>query len=304
MSLIAKRPTKVRNIKLAPGLSKATAKENVFSVVVKTNTLKDLRQIAFGLVNEATADQIAKGNPPNRVTVDGKDDKPPTQMKREIKVLFGTTIARELIDALERELIANIRAINYLPNWMLKNNKDDMRGWKSEVGNINNWQWYYIPPEYAKGEPAREINPRQMASFPPLAKLMLKPKSTNKAGMASKAPPVNPTRQSSTGEGKPVRASSRKGYLAKTTHAIKRKRFAKDFTIWAGYTSRNPVAGEQWIPDWMTDANARLQGAKITPYIIISAKSKRTGSKGYMSEARRVKLQLSGAKKASEKGYK
>ena len=300
-ALIAKRPTYTRKVKVAPGVS---GKQNTFRIAAVSNSVKDLRQIAVALIDQGTTEQIALGNDPTRLLVDGRDNRSQLEARRNIEVLFGNTLDIALVDAIEKTLIANIQSSNNLnPRYV---NRWHLFGWKGRVGNINNWKWVYVPPKQSKkAGSAIEIDPRQMSSFPVGGLLILKPRDGNtEVGLANRVGAWVTQRRTKAGNqySKFPRPSTRKGFIAQTTDMVKRKKFARAYTIWGGYTKNNPAAGEQWMPDEFVNVRAKIglgPGERLTPYIMLLAKSKRTGGRGYQTDASILKRELA----KSRQGY-
>ena len=293
-SLIQPRAQRTRNVKVING-SSIKKSQTTFSVVVAANTPSDVKEMAANIIIAETENQIRLKNPPERLTVDGDDQKKMELVKRTIKVTFQDSIQPAIIDAIERNLIQFIAAAPLVEKKYFGANANPA-GYKNRVGNLNNWKWIYAPPSITKKVGDRESyegDPREPnLSFPRGAVWILRPRDGNgEAGVANVATfwqekPSGNTKGSDSGVRVVNRSSTKRGFIAQTTNAVKRMKAAKDYTIWGGYTVKHPSRGEQWFPDWMTRNQAKVGGAgKVTPFIMIMAKSKRTGKKkGYMSD--------------------
>ena len=298
-SLLKKRPTKVRNVTIGPNGVKG--KESTFALVASVNLQTDVRQILFRVMAQEIETQANLGNELSRFLVDGADNKPPTMVKKNLLALFGTEVATQLFRLIEQELIANIKASNYEVPGLPGN-------WQSSVGSISNWEWIYIPPRKGvksgnrgKGIPT---DPYSASSFPPGAIWVLKPRDNVQAGMANRAKLWGTVVTKGKGDeavqySKYPRPTTKRGFIGQTTKAIKRRKIAAAYTIWGGYTKKYPIKGEMWLPDWMDEVQAKIGASKITPYIMVMAKGKRSSGKGYQSDATSARKTALSALKAA-----
>ena len=302
MSLIDARPTRTRKVKVIPGQSQAM-KVNTFEVLVKSNALNDTIEIAQKLIIDGTANQIRLGNPPERLTVDGSDNKSMAKVKKTILVTFQDSVPIALIEAIERNLMSFIASAPEVDDKFFGESfkgENGSQGYKNRIGKLSAWQWVYIPPKEGVkvgGRRARVADPRESTSFPAGAVWVLRPAPSNtESGVANVAAFWMTDRRASKAKGgdSGVRVTSRsttkRGFLAQTTASVKKLKAARSVTIWAGYTKKWPVSGEKWFPDWMWRTRAKAGADKLTPYIMVMAKSKRTGGKrGYQTEAQILK---------------
>ena len=303
MSLIDARPTRIRKQKIIPGQPQ-TMTTNTFEILVKSNTLNDTREIAQKLITDGTANQMRLGNNPERLTVDGSDTKDMALMRKSIVVTFQDAVPIELIEAIERNLMSFIAAAPEVDDKFFGDSfKGDngSQGYKNRIGKISAWEWVFIPPKNGvktglrKG--ARVADPRTSTSFPQNSVWVLKPAPGNtESGVANVAAfwmtdrAAPKSKGGDTGVRVTSRSTTKRGFIAQTTASVKRLKAARSVTIWGGYTKRYPVTGEQWFPDWMWKTRAKAGVDKLTPYIMIKARSKRSnGKKNYMSEGQILK---------------
>lgn len=312
MSLIDARPTRTRTVKVIPGQSQSM-KVNTFQVLVKSNTLNDTREIAQKLIIDGTENQIRLGNPPERLTVDGSDNKPMSKVKSTILVTFQDSVPIALIEAIERNLMSFIASAPEVDDKFFGDSftgENGSQGYKNRIGKISAWQWVYIPPKESVkvgGRKSMVANPRESTSFPAGAVWVLRPAPSNtESGVANVAAFWMTDRRASrakggydtigkngsinTGVRVTSRSSTKRGFIAQTTASVKKLKAARTVTIWGGYTKKWPVSGEKWFPDWMWKTRAKAGADKLTPYIMVMAKSKRTGGKrGYQTEGQILK---------------
>ena len=302
MSLIDKRPTRIRKQKIIAGQSQ-TMNVNTFEVVVKSNTINDTREIAQKLILDGTENQIRLGNNPERLTVDGDDNKSIALVKKNIIVTFQDSVPIELIEALERNLMSYIAAAPEVPDRFFGadfKGGNGSKGYKSRIGKLSAWQWFFIPPQNGKkvrDRQAKVADPRSSTAFPKGSVWVLRPAPGNtESGVANVAAfwMTDRAAPKSKGGDSGVRITSRsttkRGFIAQTTASVKRLKAARQVTIWGGYTSEYPVKGEKWFPDWMWKTKAKSGKDKLTPYIMVMAKSKGTDrGKRYQTEGQILK---------------
>jgi hypothetical protein len=302
MSLIDARPTRTRKVKIIPGQSQ-TMTTNTFEILVKSNTLNDTRAIMNKLILDGTQNQMRLGNNPERLTVDGSDTKNMALVKKNIIVTFQDSVPLELIDAIERNLMSFIAAAPVVDDKFFGDSfkgENGSQGYKNRIGKISAWEWVFIPPKNGTkvgSRKARVADPRASTSFPQDSVWVLKPAPGNtESGVANVATfwMTDRAAPKSKGGDSGVRVTSRsttkRGFIAQTTASVKRLKSARTVTIWGGYTKKYPVQGEQWFPDWMWKVRAKAGVDKLTPYIMIKARSKRSnGNKAYQTEGQILK---------------
>jgi len=302
MSLLDKRPTRTRRQKIIAGQSQ-TMNVNKFEILVKSNTLQDTRAIAQKLIFDGTENQIRLGNNPERLTVDGDDNKSIYLMRKNAIVTFQDSVPIELIEALERNLMSYIAAAPVVADRFFGadfKGGNGSQGYKSRIGKLSAWQWIFIPPQNGvkvRDRSAKVADPRGSTAFPKGSVWVLRPAPSNtESGVANVATfwLTDRAAPKSKGGDSGVRITSRsttkRGFIAQTTASVKRLKAARQVTIWGGYTSDYAVAGEKWFPDWMWKTKAKSGKDKLTPYIMIMAKSKGTNrGKRYQTEGQILK---------------
>lgn len=284
-SLLKKRPTKVRNVTIGPNGVKGT--ESQFALVASINMKTDVRQILFRVMAQEIETQAKLNNELSRFLVDGADNKPPDLVKKNLLALFGTEVSTQLFRLIETELMANIKAANYEVPGLPSN-------WQSSIGSMSSWEWTYLPPRKGvkSGERGKAIptDPYSASSFPPGAIWILKPRDGVQAGMANRTKLWGTVVTKGKGDdavkySRYPRPTTKRGFIGQTTKSVKRRKIAAAYTIWGGYTIKYAIRGEQWVPDWMTDVQAKIGARRLTPYIMVMAKGKRSSGKGYRSDA-------------------
>lgn len=318
MSLVSETEKRKRTVELGPRGAGTKALRQTFELVYKDLPAAMIREVMIGATAQVTEDQVAIGNPPTRVIVDGDDYKPLNNVTKNIEVLFGQQADPAIFELVETVLIQAVQkyaSSNPLPNWYVELEK--LNGWENKVGNISNWQWTYVPPRKGKKVGDRgvgvDVDPKSINSFPVGSVMILKPREGNDlVGLTNRAADWIQTKKrtktelalaSYKGDTSPRvngRASTRRGYLAMATAKIKRSQLGKSYTIWAGYTSKYAIGGERWIPDWMTEVQGKVPFTRATPYIMVMSKAKRSGGRrGYMSEAKIEEKILKSAREAT-----
>lgn len=101
-------------------------------VEMNTQSLADVRAMVRNLTVAVTAEQVAAGNPPSVLAVDGKSDKPVAEVRAKTEVIFGTVLVAGAMRELEAALTAAI-----------------MRSTRPHSGRLADvtgaWQWRYLP---------------------------------------------------------------------------------------------------------------------------------------------------------------
>lgn len=192
----------------------------LLTVEMNTQSIADIRAYIRSTVIEQTTQQIALGNPPQAMEVDGQASKPLDDVNKKVVVLFGTVLAASAMRELELEL-ANAIAQATTPH-------------TGRLGNVAaSWAWLFIP----KGGAARQVS----AANPPAAfafgdRLVLVPKNVSYASM------VNAT-VAGGGRLNALNKVSKRGkrWLA---HAMARQN--RGFLYWAAERTRRRAAFKQF----------------------------------------------------------
>jgi hypothetical protein len=161
-----------------------------------------------------TQQQIDQGNDPQLLTVDGKTNKPLEEINRNASIIFGTALAQEAMDMIERELQRNIAA--------------DLLIDTGALINMSNWHWLFVQ----KGKGATIVgDPSQLPSFSRGDTLVFYPFNipyASWANMQAKA------------------LDGRKGFMARATAAVRKLPVFKQFAVYAMFTSAHSVPGDTY----------------------------------------------------------
>jgi len=166
------------------------------------------------LTVDDTQQQIDIGNPPQIVQVDGRTDTRIEDIQRKSVVIFGSTLPKEAMALVVRELQRAIAGL-------------DLRD-TGALMDMNNWQWVFVQ----KGKGAQNIS----SGSPPSAftqgdQLVLSPDFVPYASWANM-------------EAKRITGS--KGFMAIATAAVRKLPVFKQFACYAMFTSKHSVAGERY----------------------------------------------------------
>ena len=215
-----------------------------------------LRQTAIDI----TGQQAKLGNVASTVTVDNSSFKSVDQAEKKIVVLFGTMLAKAVVAAVQRALIATIEA-----------STDKHAG---ILANLANWEWILVPGE---GQ-ARRVDPFSIASLGLKDRLVLRPfnviKTTSK-GPVNYATAVNQNvaggrrgfnfKVAKKAKARKVRANTGKGFFGATAELLRRdSSIRQSFSVYAGFTRRFLAPGEV--------ATAGKGGALQTGQIVLRPK--------------------------------
>lgn len=316
MSGFSVSPTqkKIRKVTIGRGGTGVKALRQTLDIVYEDLPAAVIREQMIGITNYVTGFQVKQGNPPTRMFVDGREGKQLVDVKKNIEVIYGDTFDRAIFDLVEKTLIQHVGIYarsKPFPQWYV--DLEMLNGWEGRVGNINNWVWTYVPPRTGTKVGNRgisvDVDPRDKNfSFPFGSAMILKPRTSNpEVGLTNRRADwmidtrAPKSKGGETGVRISGRAATRRGYLAMTTKALKRSQLGRNYTIWAGYTKKFTNGNERWMPDWMTKVKTDTGLDKLTPYILVMAKKKQTGTrKGYQSDAaitRKIKQQEAEARR-------
>jgi len=196
-----------------------------------------LRQTAIDI----TGQQAKLGNVASTVTVDNSSFKSVDQAEKKIVVLFGTMLAKAVVAAVQRALIATIEA-----------STDKHAG---ILANLANWEWILVPGE---GQ-ARRVDPFSIASLGLKDRLILRPfnviKTTSK-GPVNYATAVNQNvaggrrgfnfKVAKKAKARKVRANTGKGFFGATAELLRRdSSIRQSFSVYAGFTQRFTAPNEK-----------------------------------------------------------
>jgi hypothetical protein len=185
-----------------------------------------LRQTAVDIAGE----QAKLGNVASSITVDNSTFKSITQAERKVVVLFGTHLARAVVMAVQRALLATIEA-----------STDRKTG---ALANLNNWEWILVPGE---GQ-SKRVDPFSISSMGINDRLILRP-------MVKYATAVNQNvaggrrgfnfKVAKKAKAKKVRANTGKGFFGATAELLRRdSSIRQSFSVYAGFTRRFLAPGE------------------------------------------------------------
>ena len=217
-----------------------------------------LRQTGVDIADQ----QVKLGNIPSAITVDNSSYKSINVAEKKIVILFGTHLARAVVAAVQRALIATIDATT---------DKD-----AGILANISNWEWLLVPGE---GQ-ARRVNPFSIQSLNIDDRLILRParvvKSTSK-GLVNYATAVNQNvaggrrslnfKVAKRATARRIRANTGKGFFGATAELLRRDSSVnQSFSVHAGFTQAFIVPNET--------ARAGRAGKHLTGQIVLRPKKR------------------------------
>ena len=211
---------------------------------------------------DITGQQAKLGNVASTITVENSNFKSIDQAEKKTVVLFGTTLAKAVVAAVQRALIATIEA-----------STDKHSG---VLANLANWEWILVPGE---GQ-ARRVDPFTIASLGLKDRLILRPfnviKTTSK-GPVNYATAVNQNvaggrrgfnfKVGNKASGKKMRANTGKGFFGASAELLRRdSNIRQSFSVYAGFTQRFTAPNEK--------ARAGKGGALQTGQIVLRPKKR------------------------------
>jgi len=228
-------------------LNRQTFKEDVTGL-----GLSDIRQMLLEIVGTDTKQQERLGNQANLVYTDGFINKPASDVKKKVEVVFGSQLARTAMDVVEQVLKAAI-----------------LKTTDSKTGKLANikssWEWIFI----RKGRPYNFVLDDNI-TFIAGDKLILKPRDVPYAtlvnmmvskGGRSLSIRGRKTKKNLTGYRK---STSNMGFIGATTAIVRRMPMFRNFNVVTAFTQNYRIPGEL----------ARVQGSAC---IVIAPKSRRFG---------------------------
>ena len=215
---------RTRTIQLGGG---ATATRETFRADLQTQSLADVRAFIRQITTDTTAQQIALGNPPQVLEVDGRAGKPLAQVQRTTVVLYGAVLAQSAMREAENALRAAITSSTVTRTGRLA----DVTG---------SWCWYYI----RKGQPAAQVNAgSKLPAFAVGDMLVLAPKDVPYATIVNRAVAragaIKPK-----GKGRAAGKRQNRGFLFWTAQALRSRTVFKQFSVRVVFTQNHQVPGE------------------------------------------------------------
>jgi hypothetical protein len=215
--------------------------------------LEDIRSLLLDIVGKETSQQERLGNPANLVYTDGFINRPASDVKKKVEVVFGSLLARTAMDVVEQVLKAAI-----------------LKTTDSKTGKLSNikgsWEWLFI----RNGRPYNFVL-NDSITFIAGDKLILKPRDVpyatlvnmmvSKGGRSLSLRGRRTKRNNMTGYRK---STSNMGFIGATTAIVRRMPAFRNFNVVTAFTQNYRIPGEL----------ARVQG---TACIVITPKSRRFG---------------------------
>jgi len=205
------------------------AGREMFRVELQKQSLADVRSCIRFIAIEQTAQQIALGNPPQVLTVDGRTNKSLDDVGKQVVIVYGVALAASAMREVELELAGAIA-----------------RSTRVHSGRLSNlstsWQWMFVP----KGGTAHAIS----AANPPAAfgagdQLVLLPKDVPYATITNRAVALAGKLNPKGKAGRRVAKSRQnRGFLATATAAVRAKSAFKQFSVATVFSKNHMVAGE------------------------------------------------------------
>lgn len=260
---------KKRVVDLGLYAQKGTSQTFSLAGDIELQTKEDVRSMIQQVTISAINDQIAIGNEPTQVLVDGSEAKNLSDVKRRTDTYFGDTVDQLLVVNLERTL-----------RKMILKNTTPRTG---NLSDMRNWQWVYLPVNrFGAKQPGIEIdNPRKMKRWQYGDRLLFRPgpnivnprdgkgyTGVVNSRVAQRGQDTTPKR----GKNKGVTRTANHGFMRQTVTAMKRRAQFKGLTIYATFTTFNNANEVQWTPPGK---------GPFVPCIVILNRSKRTSGRGY-----------------------
>ncbi|RLC00596.1 MAG: hypothetical protein DRH90_18140 [Deltaproteobacteria bacterium] len=209
----------------------AVGSKDTLNVEMEKQSLSDIQYLLKEITYEDTEQQIRLDNPPTRVAVDNRENKPVSQAEWKTEVQFGQIIDHIMIRTVQRELINAIRRTTQERTGALQ--------------DIHNWEWVYYSK---KGKRGVKVNPFKIEALPSGARLVLRPTSkipyASWANMwvAKQGTDFTPSR----GKNKGVTRTRNEGFMAQAIAKFKRSQFAKSYTMWVSFSKKYQTAGDTY----------------------------------------------------------
>ena len=206
-----------------------TFQRSTLGAEIAIQSKADLHSMLVGITREDSKQQLDAGNPPQLVVVDDATNKPVENVVAKVVVLFGTVLARAAMRMVEIELESNIRSSTTKHTGRLSNLSA-------------NWEWRFIP----KGGAARTVtSANPPASFGLGDKLVLVPVQVPYASAANrKVARGGRLTVAAKGRARASKSTQNIGFMAATTHAVKRRSEFAQFRVMVEHTLAHAVAGE------------------------------------------------------------
>ncbi len=189
---------------------------------IAKQTQSDIRAMMIGIAVHESQEQTAIGNPPQRVIVDGRENKNIKQVNKKIEIYFGVKLAQVAMTTVESALLSAINKSTTAKTGRLK----DIRG---------SWEWTLV-----QGGRSRVIQSAdEIQSFGYRDYLMLKPKLPYATIVSNVIADTGKVKR------RAKKQSINMGILGYAAQKAKRTAALRDFTVYASRTRDFMVPGEK-----------------------------------------------------------
>jgi hypothetical protein len=192
---------------------------------------EDIRKLLISIVGDETAKQENLGNKAQMVYTDGFVNRPVTEAKKKVEVIFGDQLARVAMSLVSSTLAGAIA-----------------RTTNTKTGNLkSSWEWIFLRNNAPIAFPSDSNGNLQFQNGD---KLIYKPKGITyasivnmKVASGSKALSVRTrkTKRNPTGVSK---RNQSMGFMGATTAVLKRNPIFRNFRVFVAMTKNHQVAGE------------------------------------------------------------
>jgi hypothetical protein len=198
-------------------------------VEINTQSLSDIRAYLREITTTVTAQQIALGNPPSLLEVDGRTAKQVDAVQKKTVVVYGTVLAQSAMREVEVALAAAIQ-----------------RSTRAHSGRLSNiggsWSWLYLP---VQGAPRTVTSATALPSFGPGDRLVLLPRDVPYATLVNRNVARSGRANVAPRRGKsPAKSRQNRGFMFHAADTVRRRPVFKQFRVRVVFSRAHPVAGE------------------------------------------------------------
>ena len=210
-----------------------SVQRNVVGLDVKRQTVADIQNLIKLITAEEVENQERLGNPATALAVDNSTTKSIKDVQRKTEVAFGNLLQVAAMRMIEMTLATNIKKATASKS--------------GKLSNMSNWEWLLVTPTET-----RIVTKSTLPTMGIDDRVILRPKlkyaglvnslvaqSSLKSGFSRTTRKNNPKKK--------IRGR-KMGFMGATSQSVKRSRFLKLFSVYAGTTKAFMIPGE-----YMTD---------------------------------------------------
>jgi len=217
-----------KTINIGAGV-RANSERHTLGIDIENQTIEDVRKMMLEIALRDVEIEENAGNTVSAVYADKGKTESIATAKKQIEVIFGDTLSKQIMVVVEQKLAEAIRETT-----------NEISG--DLVDIRSHWQWTLVK----KGQPAIELGgPQDLAGVTYKDMIVLKPKvgyATTVNMLVSQTGELSvQKRKNRRSADKPKKAV---GFLGFASQSVKRMSIAKNYTIWAGFSEAYPVPGE------------------------------------------------------------